>query len=265
MPPERKPQTAETNGTLWGAQARDWAEIQEGFCRPVFLAVFDRTGLGADASYLDAGCGAGLAARIAAKRGARVSGLDASENLLAVARERVPGGDFHRGELESLPFPDDSFDLVTGFNSFQYAGNPGVALEQAKRVARPGAAVAIATWGRPEGMEASAIVTALKPLLPPPPPGAPGPFALSDEAVLRDFASGAGLTPLEVFDVSAPFEYPDRATAMRGLKSAGVVVRAIEHSGEAAVDSAYTEVLRPHVQPDGSYRIHAEFRLISRA
>jgi SAM-dependent methyltransferase len=145
-----------------------------------------------------------MASQIAAERGARVSGLDAAGNLLAIARERVPDGDLHVGELESLPFADHSFDLVTGFNSFQFAGNPGVALAEARRVAKPGAYVVIVTWGRPEGMEAASLLAALRPLLPPPPPGAPGPFALSDENALRAFATAAGLDPAEVFDVDSP-------------------------------------------------------------
>ena len=265
MTMDRMPQTAETNSRLWGARAHDWANIQEETCRPVYSAVFDRVGLRPDTSYLDAGCGSGLAAQIAFERGACVSGLDAAENLLAIARTRVPIGNFHAGELENLPFPNDSFDLVTGFNSFQYAGDPNAALAEAKRVARQDAKVVIMTWGEPEGMEAAGLVAAIKPLLPAPPPGALGPFALSGEATLRGFASFAGLSPTEVFDVSAPWQYPDLATALRGLKSAGVSVCAIEHSSEEAVDLAYSKSLEPFRRPDGSYRIGATYRcLVSR-
>jgi ubiquinone/menaquinone biosynthesis C-methylase UbiE len=53
--------------------------------------------------------------------------------MLAIARTRVPDGDFHVGELESLPFPDGTFDLVTGFNAFQYAANPVAALADARK------------------------------------------------------------------------------------------------------------------------------------
>lgn len=266
MAEEKKPRTAEIHGQPWGARARDWADIQEGACRPVYLAVFERVGLRSGAAYLDAGCGAGMASQIAAERGARVSGLDAAENLLAIARARVPHGDLRVGELECLPFADQTFDLVTGFNSFQFAGNPVVALAEARRVAKPGAYVAIVTWGTPEGMEAAALLAALRPLLPPPPPGAPGPFSLSDEAALRTFASGVGLDPAEVFDVDSPWRYPDLSTALRGLKSSGVAARAIEKHSEEAVDAAHATALARFRQADGSYRIGACFRcLLSRA
>lgn len=257
-----KIRTGEANSRLWGARAADWADIQEGQCRAVYLAVSDRVNIGPDTLYLDAGCGSGMAAQIAAKRGAHVSGLDATENLIAIAKTRVPDGDFHVGDLENLPFANDVYDVVTGFNSFQYAGSAGAALAEAKRVAKAGARIVIVTWGMPDGMEAASILAALKPLLPPPPPGAPGPFALSDESVLRSFAADAGLSPTEIFDVDSPWQYPDLETALRGLKSSGVSEKAIGNSSEDAVDAAHTDALTPFRQLDGSYTIGANFRCL---
>jgi hypothetical protein len=122
------------------------------------------------------------------------------------------------------------------------------------------------TWGKPEGMEAATLLAALRPLLPLPPPGASGPFALSDEAALRAFAAGVGLESLEVFDVDSPWQYPDLSTALCGLGSSGVAVRAIENSSEDAVNEAHTKALTPVRQSDGSYRIGATFRcLLTRA
>jgi SAM-dependent methyltransferase len=259
---EQKPRTAEQNGRLWGARARDWADIQEATCGPVYSAVLDRVGVQQGTAYLDAGCGAGMAAGMAAARGASVSGLDAADSLLSVARTRVPGADFRLGDLESLPFADGAFDVVAGFNSFQYAGNPAVALGEAKRVARSGGTVAIVTWGTPNGMEAASLVAALRPLLPAPPPGAPGPFALSDEGALRGFASAAGLQPVDVFDVDAPWIYADLPTGLRGLGSSGVAARAIANTSEQAVERAHAAALAPFKQPDGSYRVGATFRCL---
>src|SRR5271169_1834632 len=113
-----KPRTTEVHGRLWGARARDWAEFQEGKVRIMYETVLARAGLKPGMAYLDVGCGSGLAAQIAAKKGARVSGIDAAEELLAIARERTPKGDFRAGDLEELPYADKSFDIVTGFNSF---------------------------------------------------------------------------------------------------------------------------------------------------
>jgi len=265
MPGEAKP-TAEVNGVLWGTRSADWASLQEGQCRPVYEAVLERLSVGPGTVLLDAGCGAGMASQMAASRGARVTGLDASEALLAIARQRVPEGTFGLSDLETLPFADKSFDVVTGFNSFQYARNPGKALAEARRVTKPGGAVAIVTWGPPEGMPAAALVAALKPLLPAPPPGAPGPFALSNEEALRGFADSAGLKPEDIFDVQSPFQYASLDDGVRGLGSSGVAAKARNASSEEAVDRAHTDALAAFRQPDGSYHVPAVFRcLIARA
>lgn len=262
MTQEPKPRTAEINGQLWGARARDWAEIQEQSVLPVYHEVLKRTEVGNATRYLDVGCGSGMAASLAADLGANVSGIDAAEALLMIAKERVHKADFQLSDLEEIPFEDDSFDVVTGFNSFQYAGNPVAALAEARRVTKPTGYVVIMTWGTPEGMEAASLVAALKPVLPAPPPGAPGPFALSDETVLREFAIDAGLRPISVFDVQSPWSYPDEATAIRGLGSSGVAARAMSHSGESAVDAAHAAAIAPFRKPDGSYFINANFRCL---
>jgi ubiquinone/menaquinone biosynthesis C-methylase UbiE len=241
-------------GDLWGRRARDWSEIQEHAALPGYEAVFDRVEL-KGTRYLDAGCGSGLAAQIAAGRGAMVSGLDAAENLIAIARSRVPGGDFRVGELEELPYRDQSFDLVTGFNSFQFAVRPAAALKEARRVVRSGGLVVVTTWGKPEGMEWAAVLGALKSIVPPPPPGTPGPFALSEERALRALAESVDLKPEEILDVVGAQRYPDLEIALRGLMSAGAAARALERAGEDTVRRAYTEVLQRFRQSDGSYRI----------
>ncbi len=262
MADDLKPRTSENNGRLWGARAHDWADIQEGTVRPVYEAVIERTGVRSGTRYLDVGCGAGMAAQIAASHGAEVTGIDAADALLEIARSRVPEADFQQGDMEELPFADQTFDVVTGFNSFQYAGNAVVALAEARRVTKADGSVIIMTWGDPEGMEAASLVAAMRPLMPPPPPGAPGPFALSDEAALRQFAANANLEPVEVFDIDSPFIYADEAAAIRGLNSSGVAARAMENTSEQAVTEAHAGAIAPFRQSDGSYRIEASFRCL---
>lgn len=152
--------------------------------------------------------------------------------------------------------------MVTGFNAFQFAGNPVRALTEARRVTKPGGIVAIMTWGRPEGMEAASVVAALRPQLPAPPPGAPGPFALSDPDRLSAFAAQAGLTPREVIEGGTHWTCPDEATALRGVNSSGVAVRAAGLVGEAAVTAAHAAALAPFRQPDGSLRVGARYMAV---
>jgi len=88
-----KPPSADVNGRLWGERPRDWADLMEAMIRPLYGAAFDRIGIEKGTRYLDVGCGAGLAAQMAAQRGATVSGLDASQALLEIARARLPQSD----------------------------------------------------------------------------------------------------------------------------------------------------------------------------
>jgi len=264
--PDRKPRTADVNGPLWGARSADWSTLTEPLMAPVYRAAFERARLGDGDEYLDVGCGSGYAAQMAAALGARVHGVDAAEKLLEIARRRVPDGRFDVGDLEALPYEAARFDLVTGFNSFQYAGNPAVALAEARRVTRPGGTVLVTTWGRPEGMEAAQIVAALRPLLPAPPAGAPGPFALSDEATLRAFVNESGLVAGELFDTDAPWHFPSMEIAVRAVGAAGVAVRAEQLVGRDRVDAAFAAALAPFRCDDGSIRVGATFRcLLARA
>jgi len=181
--------------------------------------------------------------------------------LLEIARERTPAGDFRRGEMEELPYADRTFDLVTGFNSFQFAANPVNALRQARRVAHKGAPVVVATWGKPEETESARYMAALSALLPlpPPPPGAPGPFALSQAGVLEAALIEAGLTPMHTETVDCLWVYPDEATALRGMLSSGPTIRVIQLAGEEQVRMLFAKALAPARTADGSYQMRNRF------
>jgi SAM-dependent methyltransferase len=208
---------------------------------------------------LDVGCGAGRFLQLAVERGASVAGIDAAEPFIELARERVPDADLLVGEMEELPYPDEFFDVVTGFNAFQFAADPANALREAARVSQPGAPIVIATWGRPDQCEAAAYIRGVGSLLPPPPPGATGPFALSEPGTLETFATRGGLTPGERRDVPSVWSFPDEETLLRALKSTGFAVKAIELAGEDAVTEAVLAAVAPYRTSDGGYRIENVF------
>ena len=257
--------TAQVQGEL-GARAREWADLQEGMFAPFYVAAFDAADVAQGTALLDVGCGAGLALTLADKRGAKVSGLDAASALVAIAKSRLPGADIRVGEIEALPFADGAFDVVTGFNSFQYAADRVHAMAEAKRVARTGGIVVAAVWGLPEKCQLGSYLAALGKLMPAPPPGAPGPWALSQGGALEALAEAAGLQPKRAASIAVALTFPDDETALRGLLAAGPAIRAIKHSGEAAVRTAVAEAIRGNRKPDGSYHFVNEFRfLVSRA
>jgi len=249
--------SAGIQGQLWGARAQDWATYVEQVCLPLFGATLDAARVTAGTRMLDAGCGAGLLALLASFRGAEVSALDASPNLLAIARQRLPSADIREGDLESLPFADASFDAVAAVNSVFYAADMAAAMRELVRVTRPGGRVVVTAWGPPEKCEfLTAVMPGLGPLMPPPPPGAPPPHpgALSEPGALAGVLKDAGLRVLDEGEVACPFVFPSIEASWRGNSSAGVNQAAIAHSGEEAVRAVYANADRGHMRPDGSVR-----------
>lgn len=249
-------------GALWGAAAEDWASLMEPQGRALFDAVLGSGPFKPGARVLDVGCGSGLFAQLIASRGCEVIGLDASEPLLAIARRRTRDATFHQGDLEALPFPDESFDIVSGMNSFQYATDPRHALREARRVTARGGQVIVATWGLPQACEAAAYLAALKPLLPPPPPGASGPFALSEQAALTQLVTSAGLTSHSVEDVDVTWVFEDLATALAAMLAAGPSILAIQTSGREAVSTTLQRAIAPYRLANGGYRLENRFRYL---
>ena len=254
--------SAAIQGKLWGARAGDWAAVQEQTALPLFGAVLDAARVTQGTRLLDAGCGAGLAALLAALRGADVAAIDASAALLAIARERLPHADVREADLENLPFDDARFDAVVAVNSVFFAADMAAALRELARVARPGGRIVVTSWGPAEQCDYAAVITALGPLMPPPPPGAPpggGPFALAAPGALDAVLAGAGLQPIDRGSVSCPFVYPNAEVSWRGQSSSGVAQRAIETSGEERVRAAVQEADRAHTRADGSVRYENVF------
>lgn len=254
--------SASVQGELWGVRARDYAEIQEPTFLPLYESVMAHPEMAKADSVLDVGCGPGLAAQVFSRRIARVAGADATAPFIEIARRRAPRGDFRTAEMEALPFADGTFDAVTGFNSFQYAASPVNALCEARRVVKKGGVIIVAVWGLPESCDAAGHLKALGSLMPPPPPGAPGPFALSDEAKLKALASEAGLIPGAVVDVPCPWAYADLETALRGMLSAGPAERAIRASSFERAREAVAASIGPYRTASGGYRLNNTFRYL---
>lgn len=247
----------EHQGALWGALAADWAEHEEQLA-PTYEAALERVDVTAGRSVLDVGCGSGVFLRLAADRGAAVSGIDASSELVALARARVPEADVRVGDLQSLPWRDDAFDVVTGFNSFFFAADLVGALREARRVTRPGGELVIQVWGRPERCDLATMTHAVRALRPAPSPK----VALAEPGVLEALAAEAGLRPREAFDHAYAIDFPDEETLVRLMLSPGPVVEAADHVGAGAVREAISASLAGCRAADGSYRLSNEWHYL---
>jgi ubiquinone/menaquinone biosynthesis C-methylase UbiE len=87
---------------------------------------------------LDAACGTGRFAEFLARRGHQVIGVDSSPDMLARARRRVPDGQFHVGELDRLPLPDDAVDVIVCALALVHVPRLEPVLAEFARVLRPG-------------------------------------------------------------------------------------------------------------------------------
>ncbi len=103
------------------------------------------------ARALDLCCGTGDLALALARRGAEVTGLDFSAPMLAVADQRKKGANptFIQGDALQIPFPDNSFDIVTMGYGLRNLSSWEKGLAEMRRVAKPGGRIVILEFGKP--------------------------------------------------------------------------------------------------------------------
>jgi SAM-dependent methyltransferase len=245
--------SAQAQAALWGSDARTWSTTMEQRMRPLYRATLDALEPLQGRTLLDAGCGSGQALADAAIRGAVVSGLDATPELLEIARERTPSADLRVGDIQEMPYDHGDFDVVTAFNSIQYAVDPAAAVAELARVCRSGGLVAIGVWGDPARCETEGLFARLRSLAPPP-PGTPAPLALSEAGVVEDLLVKAGLTVQGGAEVPFPIAFATLYDAWRAHISAGPLQKVISVAGADDVRRVLDAVLTADRKPDGSFR-----------
>jgi SAM-dependent methyltransferase len=103
--------------------------------QPIVRGLLDRLPVGV---ALDAACGTGRHTAYLASLGHSVIGVDSSPGMLAIARDKVPGGEFHEAELHELPLADDSVDLVVCAIALVHVPDLAPPFREFVRVLRPG-------------------------------------------------------------------------------------------------------------------------------
>jgi SAM-dependent methyltransferase len=251
---------------VWSAG--DWPEIA-----PLIQGVADRTvetiGVGEGHEYLDVATGSGNAAEVAARRGARVTGLDLVPELIDAARARFDAagldGEFVVGDAERLPVDDHSFDRVTSIFGVMFAPRQQRAAAELARVARPGGVIGVAAW-TPTGAVGE-MFRRLAEHLPPPPEGFVPPTMWGDEDHVRGLFSGLDVE-LEFEKRMAQFEFDSSQQWMDYYEAnLGPVVLAkalLEPQGKwEAAQAALIELQEEtNEADDGSLRTRGEYLLI---
>jgi ubiquinone/menaquinone biosynthesis C-methylase UbiE len=249
-------------GRAWGARATDWAYFFEQYARPANEVLFERLGVGHGTRLLDVACGSGLAVNYADRRGAHVSGLDASETLVGIAAARTPDADLRVGDMFALPFADASFDVVTSFNGIWKGCD--AALDEVRRVLVPGGKIGLTFWGRLDHLGLMPYFLKLIELSPPShreatvEQGDTGRAGVID-AMLR----ATGFEILERGHVPVVNEWPTVDVAVRALAAAGPAFPAIETIGIDAFRDALREVVEPMLVQGLGIRIRSELGWIT--
>lgn len=139
-------------------------------------------------TLLDVACGTGVVALTAARAGAKVQGLDLTPELVQHARENAAlvgcEAGFQEGDVEALPFPDATFDVVVSQFGHMFAPRPDVAIGEMLRVLKPGGTVAFSTW--PPELFVGRWFALMSRYAPPPPPGVSPPAQWGDPDIVRD-------------------------------------------------------------------------------
>lgn len=126
------------------ARAVYGAEEVHDFAREALLQALALT---AGDHLLEIGCGGGLLLRDALATGARATGLDHSEDMVELARERAPGATVVLSDAGALPFGDDTFTALAMSVVFFFLPEPLVVLGECRRVLGPSGRLAIYTTG----------------------------------------------------------------------------------------------------------------------
>lgn len=240
-------------GEAWGHRANDWACFSEHYAIDVLFAIYSGLGVGPHTELLDIAFGSGLGARIADSMGAKVSGIDASAELIAIARERTPGADLRLGSMFELPWADASFDAAVSINGI-WGGTQG-ALDEAFRVLRPGGRIGISFWGAGPPLDIRACFKVFALHAPPEHVGSMRRLNnISVPGVAEEMLASAGFIDHERGRRTSVMEWPDAEIAWRAMSSVGPAVPALRNGNLDAIKRDILAALEPCRDAHGMYR-----------
>jgi SAM-dependent methyltransferase len=130
----------------WDASAQAWIDtVANDVNRSHVLdkPMLAECGLVRGVQALDVGCGEGRFCRMLAERGAETTGIDITSELIAEARRLHPEGKYEEGNAESLPYEDNSFDLVVSYVALLDIPDFRAAIREMARVLKPGGKVVV--------------------------------------------------------------------------------------------------------------------------
>jgi SAM-dependent methyltransferase len=260
----------EREGLAW--QVGVWNRISDIYLReidrrfePVVDGVISRAGLNGGEQVLDLGTGTGAllerAAPMVAPSG-RVTGVDISPDMLAVAKQRLDASgltnvDLREGRAEQIPAGSAAFDVILAGLSMMYVIDRAAAAQEIARVLRPGGRFVAAIWAGPEQCDIVLFQqTAGRFAGTPPVPGV-GPGALADPSTFVEQLQEAGIRA-RVETETLGFDFADFSSAWDTL--AGVTTAHLPPERQQEAKNAVIAAMYP--DPDEPRHFRNETRFI---
>jgi SAM-dependent methyltransferase len=252
-------------------------EIAEGY-RDFFAAVtgyaieplLDAASVGASARVLDVATGPGVLAACAARRGASPVGIDLAPKMVAIAAAQYPGLDFHQGDAENLPFPDQSFDAVISNFGIGHLPRPEQAVREFARVLAPHGVVALSWWDVPARHRLNGIFfdAVNEAHASPPTDLPPGPpmFRFSDDQELSALLRSAGLTEVAVQEYA--FVHRLGSTdelwngILHGTVRTSIGIRRQPKEVRDRIRAAFNRLVQPYAL-EGAIQIPVAFKIVA--
>lgn len=197
-------------GRVGQAWADEWRRTDRTFA-PLNAAIVERVAVAVtdveQPKLLDIGCGAGSTSLALAERlpSARITGVDLSQPMIEIARERANGNavvDFVVGDIGRWMFPGgERFDAMSSRHGVMFFDDPVAAFGHLASLAAPGAPLVFSCF---RDREANGWISQIMPLIetygPPPPPEEPaiGPFAFADPDRVTAILKAAGFEAIEL-------------------------------------------------------------------
>jgi SAM-dependent methyltransferase len=207
---------------------------------------------------LDVGCGTGSTTLALARRlGGEVTGIDLSEPMIALARERARGEaappTFVVGDAQTYRFEPARFATIISRFGVMFFDDPVRAFTNLRDAAAPAAHLRFVAWRSPAEnpfmTTAERAAAPLLPALPPRRPDGPGQFAFADADRVRRILADAGWADVDVapIDVPCALPEPELVPYITRLGPVGRVLHDADDATRARVVAAVRAAFEPFV------------------
>ncbi len=247
-------------GSVWNRAAGDWEQIYEPQRVPLYEKILDACGVESGTRMLDAGCGSGGLSLRASLRGARVSGFDISEEMVARAQAKVTDGEYRVGELNAPPFDKGTFDTIIACECMFLAPDPVDAVRKLSRVCKSNGKVAIAVFGPADSSDQSRMFASMYAVMPEPPKILL--LSLSDEGVLEDLFAKAGLRTEAAHALPCSYRFDSFDAFWNMMRNFAGIQSLIGAVGEEKICAAALAGAMPSIDDAGELRFNNVYRLV---